>query len=469
MHQSRLVEVFRILDKKDLRNLEKYVKSPFFNTRKDVIDLFSYLRKLHPFKKNKGLHREEIYQALFPGTTYDEKLLGYAFSFLFKNIKGYFAYQEMNGNPVNEQIQLSIALRKRGVKRIFESELNIAEKLLEQRQLRNPEFYYYQYLIAQERYNIHMGNTRDIEGSLQQISEGFAHFFISNHLRISSAVLTYKDIQMSGTQTLLLEDIVKHVEENDYSHVPAISIYYYTFKTIKEKDSAPYFYKLRELIKIHFDCFSNQEIRDIYVFTINYCIKQTNNGQNEFLEILFDIYKDGLRNDVFLIYGEMSRFTYKNIVTTGLRVKEFNWVENFLFEYKDTIEAKYRENTFNYNLAILYYRKPDFEKAMQLLQQAEFHDPLLNLNARRMLLTIYYSEKEFDALQSHLDSFKNYIYRHKELGYHRNHNLNLIRFTRKLLQLKSERAAINKLREDINNTKEVSEKSWLLEQVDNFR
>ncbi len=469
MYQSRLVEVFKILDKKDLRNLEKYVNSPFFNTRKDVIDLFSYLRKLHPFKKDKGLHREEIYTALFPNTVYDEKLLGYAFSFLFKNIKGYFAYQEMTGNPVNEQIQLCIALRKRGAKRIFESELNLAEKLLEQQQLRNSDYHYSKYLISQEQYGIHMGNIRDIEEILEQLSEKFAHFFISNHLRVSSAVLTAKKIQMSDTQTLLLEDIVKHVEENDYSHVPSISIYYHTFKTITEKDSAPYFYKLRELIKTNFDYFSNQEVRDFYVLTINYCIKQANNGQNEFLEILFDIYKEGLKNDVFLIYGEMTRFTYKNIVMTGVRLKEFNWVENFIFEYKDTIESKYRESTFNYNLAILYYSKPDFKKAMQLLQQAEFHDLLLNLHARRMLLTIYYSEEEYDALQSHLDSFKNYIYRHKELGYHRNHNLNLIRFTRKLLQLKSDRSAINKLREEINNTKEITEKSWLLKQVNNFK
>ena len=103
---------------------------------------------------------------------------------------------------------------------------------------------------------------------------------------------------------------------------------------------------------------------------------------------------------------------------------------------------------------------------MKHLQQADFDDPLLNVNARRMLLTIYYSEQAYDALQSHLDSFKNYIYRHPELGYHRTLNLNLIRFTKKLLHTQRyDTAGLAKLRQEIEATQEVAEKPWLLEQV----
>ena len=470
MYQSRLVEVFRILDKKDLRALEKFVRSPFFNQRKDVIDLFQYLRRLHPFPNQKGLGRHEIFPEIFPKQPYNEKLLGYAFSFLFKAVKNYLAYQEMADNAVNHQTQLCIALRKRGAKRIFESELKVAEKLLEEHPLRNTDFHFSRYQISLEKYQINIGQSRNLSEIFQELSDRFAYYFIANRLRISSAALSYRTLFQSDSQQLLLDDILRHVEENDYSHVPAISIYYHTYKALTEKDSVPYFYKLRELIKAHYHHFTKQEARDIYVLTINYCIRQTHSGNDEFLKVLFDIYKEGLSNEVFINNGIVSRFTYKNIAMAGLGLKEYNWVEKFLFDYKDKIEAKYRESTFNYNLAILYYRKPDYTKAMKLLQQADFDDPLLNLNARRMLLTIYYSEKEFDALHSHLDSFKNYIYRHKELGYHRNMNLNLIRFTKKLLQLNSyDQQSIARLRQEIESTREIAEKPWLLEQIDGFR
>lgn len=469
MKQSGLVEVFKVLSKKDLRALEKYVHSPFFNKRDDVIKLFKYLRKLHPFTTNKGLEKRSIYRVVFPERAYDDKILGYAFSFLLKNIKGYLAYQEMIENPINQHTQLCKALRKKGAKRVLERELKVAEKLLADQPLRNADYHFYQYQISSEHYGLKLGNSRDLEKTFQQMSERFSHYFITNRLRIGSAALTYKSISLPESESLLLDDILKHVEQHDYSHVPAISIYYHTFKALSVKESTSYFFELRKLIKKHFHCFSNQEIRDIYVLTINYCIRQSNAGQDEFLETLFEIYKDGLENGVFIQNNSISRFTYKNIVMAGLLTKNFNWVEQFLYDYKDKIEIKYRENTFNYNLAILYYRKPDYGKAMTLLQQAEFNDPLLNLNARRMLLTIYYTEKEYDALQSHLDSFKNYIYRHKELGYHRSFNLNLIKFTRKLLQLKPDKNAIDKLKKEVSETQEIAEKSWLLEQIENFK
>ena len=469
MYQSRLVEVFRILDKKDLRALEKFVHSPFFNQRQDVNELFNYLRKLHPFNSDKGLGREEVFREVFPGQKYDEKQLGYVFSFLFKTVKKYLAYQELAEDEVQHQTQLCIALRKRGAKRIFESEMKLAEKMLKSQPLRNPDFHFSEYQISLEKYQINIGHSRNQTEIFQELSNRFAYYFIANRLRISSAALSYRTIFQSDSQQLLLDDILRHVEENDYSHVPAISIYYHTYKALTEKNSEPYFYKLRELIKAHHHCFTKQEARDIYVLTINYCIRQIHGSNNEYLNVLFDIYKEGLANEVFVNNGIISRFTYKNIALTGLRMKEYNWVEQFLIDYKDKLEAQYRESTFNYNLAILYYRKPDYTKAMKLLQQSDFDDSLLNLNARQMLLTIYYSEKEYDALHSHLDSFKNYIYRHKELGYHRNFNLNLIRFTRKLLQLNSfDHAAIASLREEIQSTKEVAEKSWLLEQLDDI-
>ncbi len=470
MHQSRLVEVFQHLDKKDLRNLEKFVTSPYFNQRQDVIDLFQHLRKCHPFKQKKHLDRHEIFQVLFPGKPYDEKQLGYTFSFLFKALKNYLAYEEIMDNPVNEQTNLCRALRKRGVKRVFESEFKVAQKLVEDQPLRNADYHFFRYQLAVEQYTVNSSESRNPEEIFQEVDDHFGHYFIANRLRLSSAALSYKTIYQSNTTQLLLEEVLQHAQSHDYMHIPAISIYYHSYKALTEEDSIPHFNQLRELIQTNRHCFSKQEIREIYVFTINYCIRQINAGQDQFLETLFEIYKEGLDNEVFITNGVVSRFTYKNIAMAGLGLKEYEWVENFLITYKDKIEKKFRESTFNYNLAILYYRQPDYTKAMKLLQQADFNDHLLNLNARRMLLTIYYSEQEYDALQSHLDSFKNYIYRHKELGYHRNLNLNLIRFTKKLLQLQAyDNSALSKLRQEIEATKEVAEKAWLLKQLDNIR
>ena len=104
---------------------------------------------------------------------------------------------------------------------------------------------------------------------------------------------------------------------------------------------------------------------------------------------------------------------------------------------------------------------------MDLLQKVEFSDVHWNMNSRRMLLKIYFEKGELESLESLLVSFKNFIYRHKELGgYYRDNNLNLLKFVSRLLSLgqfeKDARAALKK---EIEATKGVADKDWLLEQI----
>jgi len=83
-----------------------------------------------------------------------------------------------------------------------------------------------------------------------------------------------------------------------------------------------------------------------------------------------------------------------------------------------------------------------------------------------MLLKIYFELDETDALYSFFDSFKNYIYRHKEVGYGKDNYLNLIKYAKKLLNTNPrDKKAIAKLTEEITQTQAIAEKAWLLERV----
>jgi len=90
----------------------------------------------------------------------------------------------------------------------------------------------------------------------------------------------------------------------------------------------------------------------------------------------------------------------------------------------------------------------------------------LHLNARLMLLKIYYELKELNALESLLDSFSRYVSRRKDLGYHRNIVLTLIKYVRKLLAIKHyDKKGKENLRKEIISSEMGNEKRWLLEQL----
>ena len=102
---------------------------------------------------------------------------------------------------------------------------------------------------------------------------------------------------------------------------------------------------------------------------------------------------------------------------------------------------------------------------MSLLVTVDSADLLLTIDAKVMLLKMYYELQELDALDALLASFKTFLYRKKVMGYHRDNYLKVIELTRKLLYLnRNDRQAVQVLREEVEKNK-LTEKEWLLSQL----
>ena len=153
-------------------------------------------------------------------------------------------------------------------------------------------------------------------------------------------------------------------------------------------------------------------------------------------------------------------------MTLGIVMKEFDWVDQFIHDYRSKLKEEYQESVYSYNLALLEYERKHYDEALILLQKSEYKIPLLNLAAKTLILRIYYELDEFDALNSHLDAMRIFIRRKRDLGYHRDNYLNTIKYTKKLVEINPfDKKAKVLLKSEIENVKAIAEKSWLLEQV----
>jgi len=211
--------------------------------------------------------------------------------------------------------------------------------------------------------------------------------------------------------------------------------------------------------------FPQAELKEIYTHAINHYIRQNNKKKDAiFLRELFDLYQVGLEQGAFLENGFLSRWTYKNIVMTVLMLKEFEWVEGFIYQYESKLERKYRKNSLAYNLAFLYHATKQYDKAISQLQQVKFDDVFLNMNARNLLLKIYLELEEYEALDAHLNSFEIFIRRKKVGNPHRDNYLNIIKLSRKIIQLNPhDKAAKAALRKEIEAEKNASTRAFLLD------
>ena len=474
MQKSNLIAYLKQFSKRDWREFQKFIRSPYFNQREDIIILFDYLqKKMQPFRPE-ALERTLVFKKLYPKQSFDEKQLRHVTSFLLKNLKKYLAHAELEEDQIQSQQYLCYALRKKRMESFFEKELSNSQKNLEQTSFRDSTFYLKKYQLSMEEAIHAMPQRRSGEMNFQSIADQLSISFISSLLRLSCNIQSYKTISGQLFDIKLLPDVLKTLDQGAYADVPAISLYYHCYNAIENLDqkniiaSEESFQKLKMLIQKHWQIFPSSEIRDIYLFTINYCIKRMNTGDRNFIREAFELYRSGLNNETLLEEGMLSSFTYKNITRIGIALNESDWVAQFLEDYKKYLFPRERENTWRYNLAFFYFRQQKYKPAMQLLLQVEFKDVLNNLDARRMLLKSYFELGEYNALDSLLDSFSRYIHRQKEMGgYHRDNYLNLIRFVKKIIHSgTNDKKALMQLKEEINNTQSLAERDWLLEKLE---
>lgn len=212
--------------------------------------------------------------------------------------------------------------------------------------------------------------------------------------------------------------------------------------------------------------FPKDETKDLYLLAINFCIRKLNEGDDSFSNEVWDFFDKGLKAGFLLENNQLSRFTFNNIVASGIKIKAFKEVEEFITNYEDKLEVSHRKSTISLNYARLEFSKKNYTQTMTFLQTADFKDLVNNLIAKTMLLKIYYELKEFDLLEAHLDSFSVFIRRRDVSAFHQINYLNIIKVTKKLIRLnpfiKKEKQL---LKEEISATEVLTERSWLLEQL----
>lgn len=464
MANNRVLRIFKKLSKKELKVLGKFVRSPIYNQHKDVITLFDFLKKTTESAKEEPTS-EAIFKAVYPDKKYEAQELHYINSYLLKVIEQFFAWEEWQSDSSAPMLYLLRAYRKRRLDDQFERTFNKFEKQRTKQPFRNRSYYLSEYLLFSEKIMADSGK-RSGNLPLQDLSNAQDLSYIIEKLYNACTMLTHQAVVSKNYDTGLLDQMLDYLEKSDFLKIPAVAIYYYSYQTLSGENDKKAFHELKSLLKSGKDSFLPSELKDHYLVAINHCARQVNKGNHDFFKEAFELYQNGIEADVFLENGILSRWTYKNIVVIGLKLKEYKWVKKFIHDNAEKLSPKSREGSLNLNLAYYYYETKDFDQAMTLLNQTEYDDVLHNLFGKMLLVKMFYEQSSTGALDNLLLSFKAYIMRKKGLGYHKTNYLNFIRYAKRLMKVNFyDKEALEKLSLKIKEERYLVERGWLLEQI----
>ncbi|MEM6321956.1 MAG: hypothetical protein AAF960_30130 [Bacteroidota bacterium] len=464
MKQSKLTITLQTFSTAELNTLGRFLASPYFNHRKDVLQFFELLKTT--LKSSKPLPDKTYFFKKIYAEPYDDQKFRLLKSYLTQLVEKFLIVEAITQHPAKNQLQLAKAYRQRGLTHQFEKVIKKTSDYLEKQALENADAFEYHFQLLWEQHQSIVADKPVEKQLLQLTSDKMDRAFISLKMKHFCLLATHQNVYGSTFEKEFLDKILATIVESDWLEEPTIGTYYYGYQVLTQPEESDYFAQFKRILLEKGGLLHPQETRLLFLLGINHAIQQSNHGKKQYLNDLKDLYEEGLKKKYLFEKGKLSRFSYLNIISTGITTKDYDWVEHIIYTYQHALEEKYRESSFSFNLARLEYCRKNYDKALLLLQQNPPQNILLNLASKNLLIKIYYELDEFEALESHLGAVRNFIRRKKKMGYHREKYVNFILYVQKLIRLNPfDKQAKGQLEKRVQQEAELMEKAWLLEQL----
>ena len=468
MQNSQLTHILFALSKKESRELRKWLVSPIHNQRSDVVQLYEYLTSGNRLEDDKSLEKERIFRKLYPKEAYDDAKMRQVIHFLQESIEEYLVFVKNQSDDLQCQLNLVKSFRERKLEKLYDKAMRKLEQSFLDFPFRNEDYLDKAYWIEKEK-SEQLSEKRAQISNYQQMSDQVEISFITRKLKIACVMLSHQKIYKTNYNFGLLESVLQHLQTQDtLLQEPAIKLYFHFYNLFRFPDEEFHFFEIKKVLSSSEHFFDALERKDIYLMVINYCISRMNIGYKSFVREAFEFYRKAIESRIIIENGILNHLAFRNIVTAGTTLREFEWVSKFIEEYQNYLAPEYRENFVKFALARLYFEQGDYDRAQDLLIQFDIDDILINLTAKTMLIRLYYEKDEFMALESLLDSMRAYINRKKMLAYHKMSFKELISASKRLIKIQfNDRKKIEILNNQITNSRILPShmKEWFMEQL----
>ncbi|WP_373553356.1 hypothetical protein [Haliscomenobacter sp.] len=469
MQTFKLFQILTHFDKLEQNRIRKFISSPYFNKDKVVLALFELMAEEINDPTNKVWTKEKIWDTLVPELPYDDARLRKYQSDLLKLIEQYLIQQEFESDTLAAQTYLLRSIKKKKLKKLHNSTLKTVKDIPNKTPYRDGNYFLGQFLIetAYDDLSSDFEEKKTDKTNHEHISKLLDFFYIGEKLKIYCEVLSRKKVAKHEYEISLIEKVINFAELDDYQSIPFVSIYYQILKMYVDPQELNHYYKFLELLKDSSHFFPKNQEKSFYDSAQNYCVAQINQGNSEFLKELFSVYKTLIDKNFFEHQGSLESWEFRNIVVVGLRSGEYEWTEKFINTYINILPKEIRENVLSFNLSQLYLYQKKYPKVISILQEVEYNDYITNLAAKSTLIGAYYEVGELDPLSSLLESFRVYLNRNNEIPIPRKILYkNLIKFTKKLISLPpSDNKKLLVLKQEVESTKNIASRDWLLEKI----
>lgn len=417
MFATNLISLLRTFSAEEFRSFGKFISSPFYNTHRDVIRYYSFLRKFYPSFAGRGFTRENIFAHIYPGRKYNDN-----------------EFQKLNSalNHLGNQFIMSRHER-------FEADFNLLTQFVERnlgRQFRVLYRKVYSYLDKEEgldnmifvkkimlitlyiKFKMNADDQKDVCENIIERGNYFAYqslmwIMIQNRdMRTNFNAFNYEYRSSNANRFIESVDIEKLIsglefEENRLGRY--LKYYVYCILITLHPDVAEYYKYFKSSYEEIFNEVNKLEKSNFLSRQQSYILKKAQLGDLSLLGELLDSYRKYFRNKEIFENGIIPMPPFRNSVLVSICLKDTEFMEELSEKFSGCLYPGYSEDAKRFSRACLLFVRGEFEKVLETLSIISFTYAPFKIDVKNLLLKTFYELNFTEQLLDMIDSFRHFV------------------------------------------------------------
>lgn len=452
MRKAKITECIASLSEEELNAFKLYMENAIQKKDSPAYKLFSILIKLYPDFNETFIERKKVFSKIFKNEPFNENKLFKLQTELTKYFEQFILTYYYFKDAIKQQFDLLCFYQQKNLDKYFSITLREIKDTLN----KLPESsikYWYKYRI-EEQLVIYNQKNDERQTDYQPVIDTVFEFSETELLRwknISATNLFTVEAEHHPTSLLYFAHNFLHALLNDESEENFHNIYQWSDK--------------------YLDKFEKEYAREILIGQINFCIKKINRGDLPYYRHALNVFNLCIRLNVITDpNGFITVATYKNYITTALKLGETQIAKKFLDAYHPYLDPVFAEEVYAFNKANIAFEEKKYDDVSILIININFKDIFYKLNARRLLAKTYFELSKinatyFELQYNTLNAFKKHIYTLDGLPeVYLDANKNFINFTLRLSNVAPDKKQHKlKILNEIKSCGRLAEREWLME------
>lgn len=479
MKNSKVLNVLSVFTKDEMKQLEKFIRSPYYNTNKSVIKLFGIIKKHYPDFEKIKIEKEEIYLFIYGNKKFNNNVYKNLLNELLNITEEFIFISRYSKKSAERYFVIGEFLLEKGftgyAEKVFSKGIEESEKneityfhFFEQGMLNSA------YAFLANQTNKGIGTYKHLNISSDNYISGILMILTDLLYNYSSNAFVYNDSKASGSLAAFLncfdeKKFSEYALNADSARREYFVMYSNIISLLKNAYLENYgsFIAARDIFFRIKSSLSRHLRSNIYYILLLYAIIHERKSSENYIREQFLLAKNMLEDGTLSPLGKyLDPSAYRTYFLIMIKNKQYEWAEKIMNTLTEKLAPEHKENMNRYSRAHIFFAKKQYDKAIVEIKKIEFSTFIFRVDARTMALKIWYLLGSPEQFFAEADNYRRFIKNNKNLSdSYMAPAGKFIYYAEKLFRLKIDGGTdetANELKDEITNAKMLESRQWLL-------